>query len=244
MAILNVQDLAIYTPELDLDPGALQAVIWKAEMLAQGPQGSQRPLSKQPFTETPRVGGNGIARLTRWPIDPDADFIVETRYYATNRTVHSHSNDWVAIEESEYTRDLELGEVSIHGLIGHAENTFSTLAGRGLNHPGISGYRSRSAVATRQAYQPQVRVTYTAGFDFQANPLSEEAVQIKMAVASILSLQQSPLASGIKQHTLTDFYSTTTGADVAQLTATSQGSTLMSDYLAILRQYRAREFTT
>ncbi len=242
MAILSIADLTTYAPELDLDPGAIQAAILKAEMLAQGPQGSQRPLSKQPFTETPRVGGNGIARLTRWPIDPDATFTVETRYYATNRLAFSHSNDWVAIEESEYTRDLELGEVSIHGLIGHSEHTFSTLAGRGLNHPGIGGYRSRSAVATRQAYQPQVRVTYTAGFDFQANPLSEEALQIKAAVASILSLQQSPLASGVKQHALVDFYSTTTGADVAQLTATAPNTTLMSDYLAIMRQYRAREY--
>ncbi|MFG6101194.1 hypothetical protein U2F10_03000 [Leptothoe sp. EHU-05/26/07-4] len=244
MAILSIQDLATYAPELDLDPGVAQGAILQAEMLAQGPQGSQRPLSKQPFVETPRVGGNGIARLTRWPIDPDADFTVETRYYATNRIAYSHSNDWVAIEESEYTRDLELGEVSIHGLIGHAENTFSTLAGRGLNHPGIGGYRSRSAVATRQAYQPQVRVAYTAGFDFQADPLSEDALQIKTAVAAILSLQQSPLASGLRQETLTDFKSVTYGSDTAQLTTTRQGSTLMSDYLAIMRQYRAREYAS
>lgn len=229
MAILSLQDLAVYAPDVDADNGA----ILKAQMIAEGPNGAHRPLSKTSFTETPRLT-NGIARLTRFPIDTLVALVVQTR----GTTRFSTNDTWQTIPVTDYTLDAELGELRIEHLFSSSESSFS-LYGGGSTY---NNYPRMSRRAQRRNTGPEVRVTYTAGFDFQATPETSEVQQIKSALAAIVGLQTSTLSTGLKQDTITDFRSQTYGADVAQLTATGQGSTLMGDYLAVFRQYRPKEY--
>lgn len=229
MAILSLQDLSTYAPDIDVDVSG----IFKAQMIAEGPQGAHRPLEKTPFTETPRLM-NGIARLTRFPIDTTIALVVQTR----GITRFSVNDTWQTIPDTGYTLDAELGELRIEQLFGTSESRFSLRGGGAYNnYP-----RQRGRGISFRSVGPEVRVTYTAGFDFQATPESHEVQQIKAALAAIVTLQTSNLSTGLKQETITDFKSETYGADVAQLTATSSGSTLMQDNLAVFRQYRPREY--
>lgn len=241
MTILSAQDLAIYAPELDLDPGAINAAILRAQMLAEGPRGAHRPLSKQEFTETPTLGSNATLRLSRWPIDTDATLTVQVRRSNAGHNAYAYDNDWVTLADGDYVLDAELGEIYIESLAGSGavSSQFSLVGGLG-NYP-LGGHQAGSFRRRARPQPPRVKVTYTAGFDFQADPLSADALRIKVAVAAIAEVQQSPLRKGLRQEVLTGFKSVTYESDIASLTATRPGEGLMDDNLAILREYCARE---
>lgn len=241
MAILSPQDLAIYAPELDLDPGAINAVILRAQTLAEGPQGAHRPLSKQEFAETPILGSNATLRLSRWPIDTNATVTVQVRRSNSGHNAYAYDNNWVTLASGDYVLDEELGEIYIESLAGSgaASSQFSLIGGLG-NYP-VAGHQAGSFRRRARPQPPRVKVTYTAGFDFQADPLSTDALRIKVAVAGIAAIQQSSLRKGLRQEVLTGFKSVTYDADVADLTAAQPGKGLMHETLQILREYRSRE---
>ena len=245
MTILSVQDLAIYAPDLDLD--SPQAAILKAQLLAEGPKGAKRPLEKREFTETPRASNDGIIRLSRWPIDQTATVTVQVRGNNSYSTLWGNSFTWETIPNTEYSVDYELCEITIPSLAGITASQFSLTGSSYYGHAfqGATQFgRSSRKRQTQERFPFQVRVTYTAGFDFQADPLDPEAQDIKVALTSILELQNSSLASGVKQFNITDFVSGTAGADIAQLTASSQGKTLMEDFLDVFKQYCPKEYAT
>ena len=245
MTILSVQDLATYVPDLELD--SPMAAILKAQMMAEGPKGAKRPLEKREFTETPRASNDGIIRLSRWPIDPNLPITVQVRGNNSYSTLGINSFEWQTIPNTEYSVDVEACEITVPSLAGITASQFSLVGSSYYGH-GFQGAtqfgRSSRKRQTQERFPFQVRVTYTAGFDFQVDPLDPEARDIKIALAAILELQQSPLATGVKQFNITDFVSATSGADVAQLTASSQGKTLMEDYLDVFKQYCPKEYAT
>jgi hypothetical protein len=255
LAILTPTDLALLAPELDVDPGSITAIIQQAQMMIEGPDGANRPLEIQEFTETPVLNGKGFCKLSRLPVIEGEDTVVDDEVTVPNPTpvtvairgqrmlasfgLPLSDNQWVTLTEGgEYEVDYNLGEIRLlHGNFSGHYSSWSAYGGRRSN------YSSRPFRRPTQERQPaEMRITYTTGFDFQAANLSHEAQQIKYATAGIAKLQQSPLASGLKQYLMNDFYSVTYGAEAAGLTATSQERTLMQDLLMIVRKYRPREF--
>jgi hypothetical protein len=253
MAILTPTDLALLAPELDLDPGAIMSTIQQAQMIIEGPDGANRPLEIQEFTETPVLNGRGFCKLSRLPIIEGQDTIVdgvvtvpnptpvtvairgERMMYSFGFVTPLSDNQWVVLDPDYYEVDYDLGEIRL--LWGN------------MSYSDWSSYGRRSYYSTRPFRRPtqerkpaELRVTYTTGFDFQAANLSHEAQQIKSAVAAVSKLQQSPLISGLRQYNLNDFYSVTYGSDGAQMGASSQERTLMQDLLMVVRKYRPREF--
>jgi hypothetical protein len=252
MAILTPTDLALLAPELDLDPGAIMSTIQQAQMIIEGPDGANRPLEIQEFTETPVLNGRGFCKLSRLPIIEGQDTIVEGVVTVPNptpvtvairgeRMMYSFGfgavsdNQWVVLDSDYYEVDYDLGEIRL--LWGNmVYNNWSSYGRR-------SHYSTRPFRRPTQERKPaELRVTYTTGFDFQAANLSHEAQQIKSAVAAVSKLQQSPLISGLRQYSLNDFYSVTYASDGAQMGASSQERTLMQDLLMVVRKYRPREF--
>jgi hypothetical protein len=241
MAILTPTDLALLAPELDIDPGSILATVQQAQMMVEGPDGANRPLEIQEFTETPVLNGRGFCKLSRLPViegeeTPVTVAIRGQRMFAAFG-FHTSNNQWFVLDTTQYEVDYELGEIRLLG------GNFSGLASTFSSYGRRSNYSSRPFHRPTQERQPaEMRITYTTGFDFQAANLSHEAQQIKYATAGIAKLQQSPLATGLKQYNMNDFYSVTYGADTAGLTAASQTSTLMEDLLKIVKKYRPREF--
>lgn len=253
MAILTPTDLAILAPELDIDPGSILATVQQAQMIIEGPDGANRPLEIQEFTETPVLNGRGFCKLSRLPIIEGADTVVEGVVTVPNPTPVTvairgdrmlstfgfgtgvTNNQWVTLTATQYEVDYVLGEIRLLG------GNFSGLANDWSFRRGGNGNRPFRR-PTQERQPSEMRITYTTGFDFQAANLSHEANQIKYATAGIAKLQQSPLISGLKQYNLNDFYSVTYGSDGAQMGASSQTSTLMEDLLKIVKKYRPREF--
>jgi hypothetical protein len=89
-----------------------------------------------------------------------------------------------------------------------------------------------------------MKVEYTTGFDFKAVPIDPRAQEIKIALISILKLQRSPMASGMKQYTLNNFYSVLYGSEATNVNTSSTDSTLLQDVLMVLKRYRPREFVS
>lgn len=253
MAILTPTDLALLAPDLDLDPGAIMSTIQQAQMIIEGPDGANRPLEIQEFTETPVLNGRGFCKLSRLPIVEGQDTVVDGVVTVPNptpvtvairgeRMMYSFGfgtplsdNQWVVLDPAYYEVDYVIGEIRL--LWGNmAYNNWSAYGRR-------SHYSTRPFRRPTQERKPaELRVTYTTGFDFQAANLSHEAQQIKSAVAAVAKLQQSPLISGLRQYSLNDFYSVTYGSDGAQMGASSQDRTLLQDLLMVVRKYRPREF--
>jgi hypothetical protein len=253
LAILTPTDLALLAPELDVDPGSITAIIQQAQMMIEGPDGANRPLEIKEFTETPVLNGKGFCKLSRLPVIEGADTVVDDVLTVPNPTPVTvairgqrmlasfgfplSDNQWVVLEEgSQYEVDYELGEIRL--LNGNFNGSNSSWSAYGRGRSSSRPFRR----PTQERQPPEMRITYTTGFDFQAANLSHEAQQIKYATAGIAKLQQSPLATGLKQYNMNDFYSVTYGADSASLTASSQTRTLMQDLLMIVRKYRPREF--
>lgn len=243
MAILTPTDLALLAPELDVDPGSITAIIQQAQMMVEGPDGANRPLEIQEFTETPVLNGKGFCKLSRLPIiegeSTPVTVAIRGQRMLASFGLPLSDNQWVVLTEgSEYEVDYDLGEIRL--LYGNFNGYYSSWSAYGGRR---SNYTTRPFRRPTQERQPaEMRITYTTGFDFQAANLSHEAQQIKYATAGIAKLQQSPLATGLKQYNMTDFYSITYGADSASMASTSQSRTLMQDLLMIVKKYRPREF--
>ena len=242
MAILTPVDLALLAPDLDVDPGSITAVIQQAQMLVEGADGANRPLEINQFTETPVLNGNGFCKLSRLPILEGESYPVSVsirgRRLLSSFGLPLSDNQWITLEASSYEFDYSLGEVRLLG---------GNFGGLGSNWSSFAGHRNRYLSRpfrrpTEERIAPEMRISYYTGFDFQASELSHEAQQIKYATAGIAKLQQSPLASGLKQYNLTDFYSVTYSTDAASVAASSKNKTLLEDLLTIVRKYRPREF--
>ena len=178
------------------------------------------------YTESPRAPIDGIIRLSRWPIDPKSPTVVEVRGNNSYTTIGSTSFNWEIIPPSEYTVDVELCQITVPSLAGITTSHFSLVGSTyyGNAFQGATRFgRPTRRRQTQERFPYQIRVTYTAGFDFLADQLTEQAQEIQYALASIISLQNSPLATGVKQFNITDFVSATAGSDLAQLTASSHG---------------------
>ncbi len=243
MAILTPTDLALLAPDLDADPGQVNAIIQQAQMIAEGPNGANRPLEIQAFTETPVLNGRGFCKLSRLPILEGNSYPVSVeirgRRMLASFGLPLADNQWITLSRnSDYEFDYQLGEIRLlHANAGGIDSTWSYYGGR------RSIYSTRPfRRPTEERTAPELRVKYTTGFDFQANPIDPRAQEIKVAVAAIARLQQSSLASGLKQYQVTDFYSMTFGADTAGMVVSGEGKTLLEDVLMILKRYRPREF--
>jgi hypothetical protein len=243
MAILTPTDLALLAPDLDTDPGQVNAIIQQAQMIAEGPNGANRPLEIQEFIETPVLNGRGFCKLSRIPILEGESYPVTVeirgRRMLANFGLPLADNQWISLSEnSDYEVDYQLGEIRIlHANAGGIDSTWSYYGGR------RSIYSTRPfRRPTEERTSPEMRIKYTTGFDFQANPIDPRAQEIKIAVAAIARLQQSSLASGLKQYQVTDFYSMTFSADSAAMVASAADKTLLQDILMVLKRYRPREF--
>lgn len=163
MSILTEIDRAIYFPDVPLQGEALDGLIQRAQMLAEGPQGANRPLEITPFKEIVRMNVSlQTARLTFAPLALTPAPVVEARR-KTHRDnfgrVHP-TTAWVTLTEGEgYIIDEESGEIhlSLDSQLGFGRSVFFT----------------------------ELRVTYTSGFDTTQD--TYEVRQLKAAVGSILN---------------------------------------------------------
>jgi hypothetical protein len=151
-------------------------------------------------------------------------------------------NEWIVLDPAtDYEFDYQLGEVRILS----ANLAGLTTESWGLGSAARARYSGRPFRRPTQAHEKsEMKVEYTTGFDFKAVPIDPRAQEIKIALISILKLQRSPMASGMKQYTLNNFYSVLYGSEATNVNTSSTDSTLLQDVLMVLKRYRPREFVS
>ena len=246
MAILTPTDLVKLAPELEIDSGAINSAILTAQMIAESPMGANRPLEEQRFVETPILNGKGIIKLSRLPINNTVQktpiVSIRGRRLLASFGLPLSDNQWIVLNPStDYEFDYQLGEVRILS----ANLAGLTTESWGLGSAARARYSGRPFRRPTQAHEKsEMKVEYTTGFDFKAVPIDPRAQEIKIALISILKLQRSPMASGMKQYTLNNFYSVLYGSEATNVNTSSTDSTLLQDVLMVLKRYRPREFVS
>lgn len=161
MAILVPSEKDIYFPHVNLVGDALTGAIRRAQMVAEGYWGANRPLELTSFTEIKSLSHNyQTAQLTYVPVKTTPVPTVEVRLGKfTDGFGRSFApNEWTAIAATEWQLEYDIGEFFLK-----SQNQL---------------YRST-----------EIKVSYTAGFDFSID--SPEIREIKAAVGGILSYLES-----------------------------------------------------
>lgn len=228
MAILTVSDveglcLGEQTSE------SLRSLLRQAQSLAEGPEGAHRPLEKGVHREIITIGGNGVGRFTRLPIDATQSVTIEMRghYRQLAFGVATGSAAWVTLaEDTDYQLDADTGEIRLVGL------ACSTYLGGLCGHAEPYGLaRSRSRRMRRNG--PKLQATYTTGWDFQSSSLDAAGMAIKDAVKALLELLPAANES-MTTNSLLGMYSRQ--YDMKNIQAQ------MDRYLSVLQQWRPKEF--
>ncbi|MEO0824931.1 MAG: hypothetical protein AAFY20_09355 [Cyanobacteria bacterium J06639_14] len=233
--ILTSADAEQFFPNLDIPVGEEWLVLRQAQAIAEGPAGANRPLEVEPFTEHPIVDGRGTVQLSRVPVLNDPPIVVQVRWSGgiAPYGISTNQTNWIDLEEDkDYRVDYERGEVELITIgsamfVGMGQRYHSTYGNR----------RSRPGAKVTPA---EMKITYSTGYDFAANPLSHAAETIKAAVAGILKIQRSPQATGLKSFDMDDFYKVDFAAGLAAEAASAAAGSPFEDYLKVLRQYRPR----
>lgn len=239
MAILTPSDKNTYFPDTELQGSELLSALARAEAIAQGPAGANRSLEKKQWVELLPFVDRGITYLSYSPIDLTASVTVQLRGgdIDTGFGRVLPDNEWTTIDAEDYEIDAAFGELRVKSLPGY--HAFTTVGVYSVFR--IAGSRSPLQRPTRPNLKRELRITYSAGFDFAATPESYEVKTIKRAVAGIMSVQSTPAASGIASYKADRFYSVSYNAAASTVAQSSRASSLLDEYLLILQKYRPRE---
>lgn len=219
MAIFTSADLTTYAPTLSLTEPALSAAIAQAQFLIESPVGANRILEIQQHVEVAKMKTDGVVRIKMTPLVSVEEISCKV------------NSEWVAIASTDYQVDLDLGEISVES------QALINLSG--IDPWGISSRRSRP---TKPSRDWDVRVKYTAGFDFTVD--TTEVVNMKAAIAGIIQMRQSKAAEGIQSYEWNDWYKVSYGSAASETLASGVGSSPFEDFLLIFRRYRPREVAT
>ena len=217
MAILTTAELAIYAPGISATNAA--ALISQAQIVAEGPQGANRPLEKASVTEILKVRSGSIQSiyLSRFPVDSTASKTFKVRLGNVRTRYHRAVplGDWRTLSEDEYILDFT-GKLSLN--VG--QSTFFRNYDVGQNR----------VVAT------EVEATYTGGLDFTES--TSEIESIKYALGQLIEFQQSDGYRSDKKVIDID-----KRIRVENFDRTAPGKTrIPQDLLTIFQKYRVRKF--
>lgn len=227
--ILTTEDRATYFPGLsaDVTTAQLNLALIQGQMIAESPEGANRPLEKQSFTDILNLNSNGRVFLSRFPIatSPTLSLQIRGGEYG-NFGINFTGVDWQDIDAETYRIDYDLGEITI--LNQTAFTIWNGVTSSLTGSPWVSAKRR----PTKRFNRPQVRVVYTAGYDFSVD--TADTLRIKSALAGLVNLRFSKFFSeGVKEFTLENFYSVSYGASTDVKSASEQ-------YMQVFRQYRSR----
>lgn len=237
--ILTEADIPNYLPTTELSGDAFRFEAQQAQLLAESSQGAHRPLEIAQFIEVTNMPVTGNVLLSRLPVLDSPAIVVEVRAHQDAPFgLLTTTAEWVTQDSGSYTVDYSRGEI-------HLEQFASTPPEVSYSgSPTTNPYRRRKRVLSN-AIAPQVRITYSTGFDFQAEPESAEVQEIKRAIAGIVwqREQTKGLRSGIKSYQLEGFYKVDYDTLTGRADADSSYS-LFDEYLRVLRKYAPRGFVT
>lgn len=212
-----------YCPTVQLTGVEAIAAIRKAQLLAESPQGANRPLEATSHVEElafhfPYVDD---VVLTRSPLISVQQVQIKG-FDFTNFGLNFIAGEWQTLEPSSYTIDIPLNQLTI--------NTINAPL-----YSGLGGVTTRRPTHKQKA--PRIRVTYTTGFN--TNSTDPKVIEIKVALGALIEvLASKAFGEGQKKFALEGFYEIEY-AEASTLVSTGSKSVL-DEYLRPFHKYRPR----
>ena len=236
MSWLTPEDCLIYAPNTTLTGDALQTAIDISQMIVEGVNGADRPLSITAITKVIKIPENNRILLPITPLLDDPAPVVKLRGTDLAPRFGRYSGqEWEELNEDNYIVDYDNNEIALLGLnkLFYGQS-FSTGFNRGYRRP-----------PTTPSGQRQVKVTYSSGFDFTQN--TPETNRLKMALASIVALRTSAQSQGVKSVEISDEeYKVTYASQSDYLGISSQGGGVngspINELLSIFKKYKPIDF--
>lgn len=202
MALLSLDDPLI--SGLNLPADEMKRAIAMAQAIAEGPAGANRKLEKRRHNRVLMLK-NGVCYLPDRPVDESQDIEVAI---APLSSMHSQT-----YQRPLGTHDGSFGRSPTSAFAGRYmtwTNTFQTLPVEQyeldltLNRLEVPFFPGRhTPLSTFGA--AQVRVGYTAGYDFSAASTDPDALAMKAALLGMIT-SNAAQEEGISDFTATDFY--------------------------------------
>lgn len=195
MAFLKESELATYAPGVTLTGPALVGAIALAQAQIEGIRGANRKLEVQSYTNIYRLNiESQTFRIQEYPLIELTQ--LRTRF-GNIRTRFGHPSglgDWIDVDPDDYIFDFRNGLVTIN-------RSF-------LFSGGSSGFSFSTGHGRRASYYTEVEATFSAGFNFEEDPLLDsDIIALKASVGQILTYQQtSAINQGIKSKDVEDDY--------------------------------------
>lgn len=196
MPILSPSDRYTYLPTSTLTDEALTALVLQAQVMIEGPLGANRPLEVTSYTEALYMAGNA-ARLGYVPVLASPAPVVQIRSGPGGAGFgrNDSTDPWYTLDSDVYEIDTTLGEIRLQqGAAG-----WGGTGGYGYYAPYAGDYSYAGGVSNPVEALPdsQLRITYSAGFDFTAD--TAEVRQLKAAAAALVAYLGSNTFKGIEE---------------------------------------------
>ncbi len=236
MSWLSPEDCLIYAPNIILAEDALLSAIEISQMVVEGVNGADRPLSVTSFTKVVTIPENNRILLPITPLLEDPAPVVKLRGSdLAPRFGRYSSQDWEELNEDNYVIDYDNNEIALLGL----NRLFYEHSGV---NPALRAYRRPPTAPHRTR---QAKITYSSGFDFTQN--TPEANRLKMALASIVALRTSAQSQGVKSLEISDEeYKVTYASQSDYMGISSQGGGVngspINELLSIFKKYKPIDF--
>ncbi len=127
--MLTSADKALYFPDLNLSGSYLNAALLRAQVMAEGALGANRPLSLQQYTEVKPLNQRlQTCQLSRCPIAADPTPTIEARYGNTvDGWGRTHlATRWQLLEATQYTIEFETGRLMLNGNFTEIRATYTS----------------------------------------------------------------------------------------------------------------------
>jgi len=156
MPILTPDDKDLYFPEVTLEDEPLQAAIWRAEAIAEGPRGANRNLSIAPYSQTTEVRLNQqVCFVPHWPIVEITSIEAQQAWYSAcdswGRVLPAL--DWTELLQAEYSANPITGEITLLGQRAFTEARIIYTAGWDFRSNNFDANRIKQIVGQILLYQ-------------------------------------------------------------------------------------------
>lgn len=238
MSWLSPEECLLYAPSINLSGDALQTAIEISQMVVEGVNGADRPLSATSITKVIKIPQDNRILLPITPLLATPAPVVKLRGSDLAPRFGSYSSqEWEVLSNDSYVVDYDNNEIALLGL--------NRLFYRTNSSANANNFRRNQRQPTAPHGQRQVKITYSSGIDFTQN--TPEANRLKMALASIVALRTSAQSQGVKSVDISDEeYKVVYASQSDYMGISSQGGGVngspINELLSIFKKYKPLDF--
>ncbi|AXK90434.1 hypothetical protein CrV_gp022 [Cylindrospermopsis raciborskii virus RM-2018a] len=226
-----------YAPGISISGEALTTAITLAQILVEGVNGANRQLEVNSYTRILVIPNSGRLLFPLTPVlaSPAPQIYLRGSDLPPRFGLYS-TQEWQLLEiNKDYTIDFSTNEIVLLTLAYSLRHEYS-----------VTGFRRYQRTPTSAISRRQLKVVFSSGFNFTATPNTNEVLDLKRALASIVALRTSAQAQGVKKLEVSDDKYVVEYAgknDYLGISGNKFNGSPLNELLSIFRKYRPSEFS-